>query len=367
MNLNFLITGLMGYILVIFRDIPINMARMLKTCFISSITVNSMNAQVYIKLNEYLLSLNKKCFNNNLEVELYNLTKSTDDTVPSINYGYYVCKVDMLTFMFVSKTLHDRTSYISSSVKVTVFGLRRKKVLDYIINLISDTKEPNTIRVYSSNDVYDSGKDVLAKNIEDVFIMDKEYIVNTINKWKDNDKLFIEKGIIHKLGILLYGKPGTGKTTLTRAIANYLGYGVYVINLSTYGKDKEKLMERLNAIGKKNVVLFEDIDCLIGDRNVNDGKDHSLLNIVLNFIDGVQSPSDCVIIATTNHIDRLDEAFTRPGRFDVKMEMKYFDTKIAEEMCNSFGFKLSEIYTTIPSEISPAELQNKLISKVYES
>lgn len=120
-------------------------------------------------------------------------------------------------------------------------------------------------------------------------------------------------------------------------------------------------MDKLLSINENSIILFEDIDCIIGNREEN--KQDDILGIALNFIDGVYSPNNCIIIATTNYIDRLDKAFTRDGRFDVKMKIDKMDYETAVEMCNSYGVDIKSLDIDI-NNINPSNLQNKIINYI---
>lgn len=69
-------------------------------------------------------------------------------------------------------------------------------------------------------------------------------------------------------------------------------------------------------------------------------------------------------IATTNHIEKLDDALTRAGRFDLKIEMTNFDEEQAREMCKKFNLDLDNVITNKELAYNPAELQANVIEKL---
>ncbi|PWA45167.1 AAA+ ATPase domain-containing protein [Artemisia annua] len=168
----------------------------------------------------------------------------------------------------------------------------------------------------------------------DLFIRRKEYYRRVGKAWKR--------------GYLFYGPPGTGKSSLVAAMANYLKFDVYDLDLREVQCNSD--LRRL-LIGTKNrsIIVIEDIDCNVGvqsrelDQEPNDD-DKITLSGLLNFIDGLWSScgDERIIVFTTNHKDRLDEALLRPGRMDVHLEMSY---------CTYGGFKvLASTYLQVKEE-----------------
>ena len=117
-----------------------------------------------------------------------------------------------------------------------------------------------------------------------------------------------------KRGVLLLGPPGNGKTHTVKALINQLNQPcLYVKSLKArYATDHETI----HAVFKRArqttpcLLIMEDLDSLINDRN---------RSFFLNELDGFASNTGVVVIATTNHPERLDPAILdRPSRFDRK-------------------------------------------------
>ena len=70
--------------------------------------------------------------------------------------------------------------------------------------------------------------------------------------------------------------------------------------------------------------IIEEIDTIVNSRQNKElgEKEKVILSELLNFLDGPSSPDSCIIIATTNHIEKLDPAIIRSGRFDIKIDGK---------------------------------------------
>ncbi|XP_020698202.2 AAA-ATPase At3g50940-like, partial [Dendrobium catenatum] len=130
-----------------------------------------------------------------------------------------------------------------------------------------------------------------------------------------------------------FGPPGTGKSTLIGAMANYLKFDIYDLNLREV-RMNSGLNRLLVSMKNKSLLVIEDIDCSIDFKNRNNDKknetnksrnDEISLSGLLNFIDGLWSTSgeERIVVFTTNYKEKLDPALLRPGRMDMHINMGY--------------------------------------------
>ncbi|CAI9109344.1 OLC1v1009148C1 [Oldenlandia corymbosa var. corymbosa] len=173
----------------------------------------------------------------------------------------------------------------------------------------------------------------------------KEEILDDLDSFKNGKDYYKKIGKAWKRGYLLYGPPGSGKSTMIAAMANYLDYDIYDLELTTV-KENAELKQLLIETSNKSIIVIEDIDCslnLTGSRKKNekgsedekrkqsdeteDDKNKSKVTLsgLLNFIDGIWSAcgEERVIVFTTNHVEKLDPALIRRGRMDMHIEMSY--------------------------------------------
>lgn len=195
---------------------------------------------------------------------------------------------------------------------------------------------------------------------------------------------YAERYIPYRRGYLLYGMPGTGKSSLAHCLASELGLELYVVQLAQMGLDDTSLRRLFKLVPPKSLLLLEDIDCLFSSRQTKPSNDVDLvenedgsfstqikqsspitLSGLLNALDGVTGQEGSVVIMTTNHPERLDPALIRPGRVDRKVEMKPAGSQEIERMYLRFFpdqvIPAKEFASRFDKPISQAELQEILL------
>jgi len=139
-------------------------------------------------------------------------------------------------------------------------------------------------------------------------------------------------------GILLYGPPGTGKTLLARAAAKEAGVPFLAASGSSFQEKFAGLgaarVRHLFAKGRKLspcIIFIDEVDALgrqrgRGGDSASADQDQTL-NQLLVEMDGFDQTSAVVVIASTNRPDILDNALTRPGRFDREIAVNLADAR----------------------------------------
>lgn len=211
---------------------------------------------------------------------------------------------------------------------------------------------------------------VLQPGVKDMLLADcKDFLCS--EDW------YAERGIPFRRGYLLHGVPGSGKTSLIHSLAGELGLDIYVVSLSSKGMSDNTLTTLMGHVPSRCILLLEDLDAAF-TRSVsrdasstgaptasntnstttetNDGSTLSLSGL-LNSLDGVAAAEGRLLFATTNHIERLDPALSRPGRMDVWVNFTHATKWQAEGIFKCFfPSKPAGVTTTSPSEESSTDV-----------
>lgn len=141
-----------------------------------------------------------------------------------------------------------------------------------------------------------------------------------------NPELAKKYGLKTGGGVLLYGPPGTGKTFIARAVAGELDLPFYMITAAdVFGKyvgESEKNIRELFINARKNplsVVFIDELEVIFGKRTENIHETtQKVISVILQELDGVsQNKNPMLLLGATNTPWKVDEAFLRPGRFDI--------------------------------------------------
>jgi len=212
------------------------------------------------------------------------------------------------------------------------------------------------------------------KSFNNMIFTGKNEILQYIDNWVENIPYYDKYEITPKLSILLYGEPGTGKSTFCRALAKYLGIeNVGVITSAYFTSSNDNSNRRRPRYGSYMSMVYslDDIDCICRSREEDTSNENAqVLASLLEFLDnpptfdfkakdGKYYPVS-IVVASTNYFDRLDDAVKRYGRFDYKLEMKPLTVNQAREMCALYDLELESVYKdkiTNDTLISPAYLQ----------
>ena len=154
--------------------------------------------------------------------------------------------------------------------------------------------------------------------------------------------IFKKAGTNPPKGILFYGKPGTGKTLLAKAVANESGVNFISIKgpqlISRYVGESERGVRETFRTAKHaapTILFFDEIDSIVPKRGSSSTDAHVTERVISQFLtemDGIEELKGVVVLAATNRLDLVDSAMLRSGRFDLIFELPVPDEKTREQI-----------------------------------
>ncbi|WCJ22856.1 P-loop containing nucleoside triphosphate hydrolases superfamily protein [Euphorbia peplus] len=215
----------------------------------------------------------------------------------------------------------------------------------------------------------------------------KKEIKDDLIKFSMGKDYYAKMGKAWKRGYLLHGPPGTGKSTMIAAMANFLSYDVYDLELTAVNENSD-LRRLLMETSGKSIIVIEDIDCSLDltgqrkeknpiSRKKKEEEEESskvTLSGLLNFIDGIWSAceGEQIIVFTTNYVEKLDPALIRRGRMDKHIHLSYCCFEAFKILANNYlDIESHALFPDIEkllgeTNITPADVAEHLMPKSDE-
>ena len=312
----------------------------------------------------------------------------------NLNFGYYVIKIDRFTWMLIWNWYETSAGGLQQFFNCDILGKNRDKYFQSMKDYLLPNKKENIIRFTAGVSVDDIDSvlidKVTDKKIFGSHVLQIEHIIDGFLKKKDIYDRFGKK---FKLNILLYGNPGTGKTSIIKYIANKFKFEKvhYIDKMFARNDDSciiyntKNIIEWYEKTGKPSLLIIEDIDKSVlkigGDNEENENKPKKIvgmdgyirnavhgsltesgevLNNLMQFLDSNTSPNGAITIITTNNKQYLPEPLIRPGRLDYMIEVGNISSEEAKEMVKFYGSDI-EIED---HDYNPAELENRIFQEM---
>ena len=284
---------------------------------------------------------------------------------------------------------------------------------------VTDTDDTNNrlvnrlYKVISPGD-YERVADISTNRIFDnMFFEEKRNIIPVLTAFRDGTLYPKHLPLDNKLGIILHGPPGTGKTGFISALANFLKRDIMMVNMSRI-QTRSDLDSLLSGDAKRWIYVFEEFDCMPGVTNrlqekkevaeVNNTNTDSTqglayammlmaqkeksdammdnyrrekqlvqdkldIGYILSKLDGLESADGRIIVATTNYPERIDSALLRPGRFGIQLKLGNCTRSMMVDILG-MAYQLvdkEDVRESLKNveeyKISPAELLQLVITK----
>lgn len=387
--------------------------------FVSNIVKYSIGKpnKEWEKINEKRLSimqfLRKESTKDTTDVKQFNtkLTFNLSSLNPDLDL------VDTFKKRFLkplSKTIKsDSTKITVYSVKIDVIKkvstksnpdyskyLKKKEEIEKLIEKTEKSDHGDLLGTFASLDIPDEEIEVvetedkvvctkentLSKPFDTLYLRedDQENLTSILHNFKNSKEIYEQLGLRRKIGIMLYGDPGTGKSTTIIATATYLNYDIYYVSVSNIETNRQfkMIIDHINEKANRGgIIVMEDIDAqseVFHKRSSEEentiinlterGDDKLDLSYILNMFDGTLSRDNNVFMFTTNHLDKIDPAVYRTGRVDALINLKRCDHYQIELIYKRIMKK--DLSTTILERISvdrwtPADIIFHIVKYFY--
>jgi hypothetical protein len=389
---------------------------------VSKSSDNDNNKNIFTSIpyseNKVLIDINNSIY---IEIKYEVITEPKDQDNNDKNNKNINKKKLFYLKLFIKKNNKNNEyllldNFINNCKKEYMINMEDDLTKQYIFEYVGAEKEDMHLSLIFNKYVMEHNKD-LKKNI---FFEKKDKMLNYIKPFiydptveeSDGEKQYKRSGFTFKAGILFYGSPGCGKSSTIKGILKETNRHAIIINLNKVKTNEElekifrnRTINNKKYIGKQLCYILEDCDAfennilcsrdklanvkkpdnqnsdlkdlanliaanqnsnnknIICSNNLSD--DSVNLSCFLNILDGIIELHGIMIIMTTNHPEKIDEALIRPGRFDFKYEFKKATVSVLKDMLQ-FKFNISSIeiekYTELnnlkDNVLSPAEIQS---------
>ena len=255
-----------------------------------------------------------------LKVKMKDVEKEKTTIIPSVQVFSELVQQKVLEENNIE--LETKTPSILSKIPSYIFSILPTIIMVALFIMIFKMQG-----LGDKGEVYDDTERKTKITFDDIAGLDEEKEeLKEIVEFLKKPKKFTEMGAKIPKGVLLYGKPGTGKTLIAKAIAGEadvpfisMSGSEFIEMFAGLGASRvRKLFDKARKLAPC-IVFIDEIDAIGSRRTSNSGaesENNQTLNQLLVEMDGFSSEETIIVLAATNRPEMLDKALLRPGRFD---------------------------------------------------
>lgn len=297
----------------------------------------------------------------------------TFNVIPGYGFYYLWWNKKLVTFTS-SKKESNGSGYDSNklirTITLRIWGTRDRETL---LKILLEARQkyfevnPEKMRYYIHRTDYWDDYPLKDRGLDTIYLPDNQLkdLINTVEDFHNSEEKYRNLGIPYRLGILLEGPPGSGKTSIVQALASYFKLRIYYVNLGQLAA--AGLQSLLAECEAPCIVLMEDVDCIEAAKNrEEDKKDEKTgikTNELLNLLDGLVATEERIVFMTTNYPEKLDKALVRSGRVDRRFHLGYAANtelrKFYDTACKYYSLpEFEEFRSLLPTDCTIADAQS---------
>lgn len=302
---------------------------------------------------------------------------------PGVGSHFFLHRGTLFVFSIVEIDA-NASSNSKYRLSISKFGRSHKAILNLMNEFMLKDDREDTIRTFVNTvDGWNYLCRLKKRNLDTVIVTDnvQKELIDPIFDFDKSRDWYETRGLAYKFTVLLYGLPGTGKSSLISAMAAALGRDIHILkpagglqyqalfqraaggvviieDIDTYSftkarskektivelKEKEKESTGLNVIEMPHGIPGSLEETKSDDKAMDEYLNGSLSDF-LNALDGVMRLNDVIVFLTTNHPEKLDDAILRDGRIDVRAEVEVLGDK---EIRRFFKMAFPDVQPTSP-------------------
>jgi ATP-dependent 26S proteasome regulatory subunit len=313
-----------------------------------SIYYQKILSYILIKYKDKLIQDNAdySCKNENLK-NIQFLNETIIENIEKNKHVEFIFEKGSNNIIIRSKELNilQLKNYIKEIISNNSFTTNLNIFLPTISHIINNNSKNKVDEKIVTNITWKNISVHTNKNLANTIVSEKinNELICDLKDFIKSEDFYNKKGIPYKRGYLLYGPPGSGKTSIIKSFASTYGMDIYMINMENikYPEDITQIFRGFDSICGYHIICFEDIDrCPMFKKEAYlrsyDYNSSVGLRTLLNELDGVVEGNKRITIFTANDISVIEQidALCRPGRIDKKIEMGYCDT---DQICKIFN------------------------------